>query len=130
MKLVLAPQHFVKAQDLTSNYTTPVINALEEDIVGIQLNYTGSPVGAFAVQGSIDYQTDPSSGNVVNPGNWANLFVMVDGSPVSTIPIPAATSPILIDLQSGSIPSIRVVYIATSGDGTLDGYVTCKRIGD
>lgn len=119
MKAVSAPNHLVVAQSIATTYTSPIITCLQDDVVGIQLNYTGSPVGALAIQGSLD-QT-----------NWAALPVSVNGgSAVLTIAIPGASSPILIDMASGSLPYLRVVYTASSGSGTLDMFVTSKRIGD
>jgi hypothetical protein len=118
MKLVRAPYHFMVSQDMTTSFVSPLVNALEEDAIGIQLNYSGAPVGAIAVQGSLDQI------------NWTSLYVSVNGSVTNTIPIPSDSSPILIDMLTQSIPYIQIAYTAISGTGTMDGFVTGKRLGD
>src|ERR1700676_3212977 len=89
MKCVASPVHFIVAQALTANYTSPIINLLEVDSCAIQLNYaTGSsPVGAFSVQGSLDQV------------NWVPLYVTIGSSNVNSIAIPSNSSPILLILM-------------------------------
>lgn len=88
------------------------------DNIGLQLNWSGSPVGTFAVQVSADYEQD-QFGNVVAAGNWIPLTL-------SPSPSTAAGSPIYIDLTQLSAPWIRVVYTKTSGSGTLNAYIVAK----
>lgn len=100
--------------------TSQVTNINRLDNIGLQFNWTGSPVGNFAVQVSADYNQD-EFGNVTNAGHWA---------PITLSPSPAtsAGSPIYIDLAGLSAPWIKVVYTKVSGTGTLQIYITGKMI--
>lgn len=124
-KLALPPLHQIVAQSMGASITGTPIIIQYEDSVAVQLNFTGSPVGTFQVQGSLDY-VPPQTNYTDQPtatGNWVNLTL----SPVPT----AAGAPdnILIDLFALSFPFIRIVYTRTSGTGTLDAYVSCKALG-
>lgn len=117
MKAVLYPDHFIVAASIAAGYTSPSMTVIQSDIIGLQLNYTGAPVGSFSVQASLD--------NV----NFTPLYLTVNGTSMNSIPVPANSSPIFIDMYGSSAPYIRVVYTGT-GASTLDGYLTYKRIGD
>ena len=114
----------VKFQTLTagdmsqSSLTSAVTNIQGLKLVGIQLDFTGSPVGTFAIQVSADYAQD-TEGNVTNAGNWA---------PITFNPTPTASagSPIYLDIQNISAPWIRTVYTKVSGTGTLNVFITGK----
>lgn len=100
------------------------------DNVGIQLNFSGSPVGEFAVQVSADHMQD-DFGNVTVPGNWVPLIftywngtLFVTGNNIPT----TVGSPIYLDLNQLSAPWIRVVYTKTSGSGTLNGVIVMKSV--
>lgn len=104
-----------------ASITSSVTNIQYLDNIGIQLNFTGVPVGTFAVQVSADYLQD-DYGNVQNAGNWI---------PLTLSPSPAASgaaAQIYLDLNQLSAPWIRVVYTKTSGTGTLNGYITGKML--
>lgn len=117
MKAVLAPDHFIVAASLAAGYTSPAMGVMQADIIGLQLNYTGAPVGTFQIQASLDQV------------NWTALYLTVNGTVTNSIAVPANTSPIFVDMYGSSAPFIRVVYAGT-GASTLDGYLTYKRIGD
>lgn len=100
------------------------------DNIGIQLNWTGAPVGNFQVQVSADHNQD-LSGNVSSSGNWIPVIVSYwTGSAVATgVSIPTSVgSPIYLDLNQLSSPYIRIVYARTSGSGTLNAFITAKEI--
>ena len=103
-----------------SSLTSSVTNIQFLDNLAIQLNFSGSPVGTFEVQVSIDYAQD-NNGNVTNSGNWV---------PVTLNPSPDTSqgSPIFINMQQLAAPWIRVVYTKTSGSGTLNAYISGKMI--
>jgi len=114
----------VVAGDMSGNITSPVTNIQFLDNVGIQFNFSGSPVGYFQVQVSIDYAQD-MLGNITNAGNWTPLFF----TQLSSSNIPTSSgSPIYLDLSELSAPWIRSVYTATSGSGTLNSFITAKEI--
>ncbi len=98
------------------------------DNVGVQLNWTSSPVGTFQVQVSADYAQD-AEGNVTNTGNWApvTLSYLLSGSMTQAATIPTSVgSPIYLDLNQLSAPWIRTVYTNASSTGTLNAYITAK----
>lgn len=104
------------------------INYLDE--IGLQFNWTGSPVGAFAAQISADYAQD-DQGNVTNPGNWVPLtFTYWNGTVfITDFSIPTSVgSPIYLDLALLSAPWIRSVYTRISGSGTLTAIITAKQL--
>lgn len=128
MKTYLKPAHEIVAQSTAANFNSPAIPVPQADIVGLQVNYSGSPAGTLKVQASLDHDQDPY-GNILNAGNWADLYFSLNGVTTNTITLPTATSPIFIDMSLGSMPFVRLSYTG-SGAGTLDCYVTYKRLGD
>jgi hypothetical protein len=104
-----------------SSLTSAVTNIQRADNIGLQFNFTGSPVGTFQVQVSIDYAQD-MEGNVTNPGNW--IPVQLQSSPVAS----GSAGQIYIDLTQLSAPWIRTVYTKTSGTGTLNAFISTKMI--
>ena len=106
---------------MTGNITSPATAIHFMDNIGVQLNFTGTPTGTFQVQVSIDYMQD-QEGNIQNPGNWIPIL----------LPQPAVASGgpgfIYIDLNELSSPWVRVVYVFTSGTGTLNSFITGKEI--
>ena len=129
MKATRAPYTIVSAQSTAANYTSPAYSILDIDIQAVQVDYTGSPSGTFAIQGSVNYQVD-TLGNVINPGTFANLYFSVNGaSPSSSVAVPANPSPIIFDLYGSGVVALKVVYTG-SGAGTFTAVVSGKRIGD
>jgi hypothetical protein len=123
--------HNISSGDMsTASITSAVTNIQWLDNIGIQLNWTGSPVGDFAVQISADYAQD-QEGNVTSTGNWVPLtLTYLSGASMTTATsIPTTVgSPIYLDLNQLSAPWIRVVYTKASGTGTLNGFITAKLI--
>ena len=114
----------------TSVITSPVTCIQWLDNVGIQLNWTNSPVGTFAVQVSADYAQD-FNGSVTNAGNWTPILLsyLSSGALTQATSIPTSVgSPIYLDLNQLSAPWIRVVYTNSSSTGTLNAYITAKEI--
>ena len=109
---------------MAASITSPVSNIEFLDNIGVQLNWTGSPVGNFQVQVSLDYDQD-NNGNVINAGNWVAVVLQ----PGSSINAPTTLgSPIVIDLNQLSAPWLRIVYNRTSGSGTLNAFVSAKMV--
>lgn len=98
------------AGDMSGNLTSASIDIEFLDNVSVQAAWTGSPVGTFNVQGSVDQIS------------WSTLTT----NPVIT----AAGSPDngLFDLNQLSFPFVRLIYTATSGTGTLVAKVSAKML--
>lgn len=105
----------------TASLTSLVTNIRNLDNIVVQLNFTGTPTGTFAVQVSADYAQD-SLGNVTNTGNWVPLLLAP--APIAS----GAAGQIIISLVELPAPYIRVVYTKTSGTGTLNAFITGKAI--
>lgn len=107
--------------NMAGNVTSVVSNIEFLDNIGIQLVFTGSPVGTFTVEISADHAQD-QNGNVSVAGNW----VAIDLDPV---PVAAGSADVIaINIDLMSFPWMRVVYTRTSGTGTLNGYICAKMI--
>jgi hypothetical protein len=121
-KSVLHSFQTITAGDMSqSSITSKVTNILNLDNVGIQLNWSGAPVGTFAIQVSMDYQQD-AQGNVTKAGNWVSIAL----SPA--LAAAGSGDSAYADLAGLSAPWIRVVYTKTSGTGTLNAFISGKRI--
>lgn len=118
---LLAPFHVVVAQSMASSFNGAPVECENQDNVGFQLNWTGTPTGTFGVQISIDHKQD-AQGNVTVAGNWITLplnpSISATGSPDSAY----------IDLNQMSASYIRLTYTASSGTGTVDAFVTAKGV--
>jgi hypothetical protein len=110
-KSVLKPYPTLSNGDMTGNLTSAETDVSTIDNIGIQANFTGSPVGTFQIQGSVDSI------------NWVNLAF-------STPPAATGTGDnFLFNIKQFPYPKIRVKYTATSGSGVLNTYITGKRLG-
>jgi len=118
---LLNPVHIIQAQSMASNITSAAQEVKSQDNIGVQFNWTGSAVGVFGVQVSMDYYQD-LEGNIVNPGNWTTI-------PLSPGVVAAgSSSTAYIDLNQLSAPYIRVTYTATSGTGVLNAFINAKGV--
>lgn len=98
-KNFLAPYLAITAGDMSlTSLTSSIIDASYLDNICLQMAWTGSPIGTFSVQGSLDKT------------NWTQ-FATGDCT---------AGSPSLFDLNQLSFPYVRVVYTKGSGTGTLN----------
>lgn len=118
---LLVPVQVVTNGSLAADLTSDVIEIRNQDNVGIQLNWTGTPTGDFVVEISIDYQED-SLGNVLSAGNWIELPL----SPAITAA--GSADQAYIDLNQMSASYVRVRFIWASGTGTLNAFMTAKGI--
>ena len=100
--------------------TSAVTNIQFLDSIGLQLSWTGAPVGSFEIQISADYEQD-DNGNVLNAGHWIPLAL-------TPSPTTAVGSPIFVDITLTAAPWIRVVYTRTSGSGVLNSVITAKQV--
>lgn len=118
---LLKPVTIINAVSMASSITSSVVEIKNQDNIGIQLNWTGTPVGTFAVQVSSDYLQD-TEGNVMNAGNWITL-------PISpSIAAAGSADSAFVDVNQTSAQYMRVVYTRTSGTGTLTGIAVGKGV--
>ncbi len=106
---------------MSSDIVSSATNIAYLDNIGVQFNFTGTPVGVFQVQVSADYSQD-TQGNILNAGNWI---------PLALTPQPGAAAVadvVYIDILPTSAPWIRAAYLASSGSGALNCYITGKMV--
>lgn len=124
-------QSIVNGDMSASSITSTVTSIQWLDNIGIQFNWSGSPVGSFAIQVSADYAQD-AQGVVTNAGHWTPLVFTYLSAPntfTSATSIPTSVgSPIYLDINQLSAPWIRMVYTKTSGSGTLNAFITAKMV--
>lgn len=109
--------------DMSTASITSLASKIEfMDNIGVQLSWTGSPVGNFQIQVSVNHNQD-INGNVITAGTWVPLLFSGVANIASSV-----GSPIYIDLNQMSAPWIRVVYTKSSGSGTLTGHICGKEV--
>lgn len=106
---------------MSANITSSVTNINYLDNVGIQLVFTGTPVGNFNAQVSVDYSERPDH-SVINPGNWTDITF--SSQPAAA----AASNVIFLDMNQLSAPWIRYTYTFSSGSGILSSFIVCKMV--
>lgn len=117
-KFVLKPAQIATSQSMGASFEINCPSALQADVVGIQLNYSGSPVGTLEVMGSVDGT------------NYTALYLSINGSSGLSIAIPTNTSPVIIDLYGSALPYLKLKYTRTSGTGSANIFFTYKRLGE
>lgn len=124
-KNVLTPQEISINQTMAASFTSPATMVPYMDNVAYQINITTTnSVGTFAIQGSLDYNKDPTTGVVTNPGNWITLTL--SGTPAAA----GANDQILISLNQVPFNAMRVAYTSTTaGTGACNIYVMLKQVG-
>ena len=117
MKNALIPIPVVVNGDMSADITSEAFHVQYLDNIGLQFDFTGSPVGTIEVQVSLNHTVD-AQGRVKTVGTWATL---PSSAFVGTYPVPGTTtSPGYLDIPLTSAAYMRVVYNATSGTGTLN----------
>jgi hypothetical protein len=104
----LQPYLIVTNGAMAGTITSSTANIGGYDNVAIQLTWTGTPVGTFAIQASLDAT------------NWVALTLG------TTVSVAGAADTALIEITMAPYPYLRVVYTATSGTGTLNAYLCAK----
>lgn len=118
---LLLPIHLVVAQSMATSIISNAVEVKLQDNIGIQMNWTGTPVGTFSFQVSMDHKED-MEGNILVAGNWISVPV------TPTIAAIGAPDVAYVDLNQLSAIYMRVVYTAASGAGTLDVFVDAKGV--
>lgn len=118
---ILTPVTVLSDASMGTDLTSAVVEVKYQDNVGIQLHWTGSPVGDFSVEVSSDYKED-TNGNVENAGHWIALPL----SPAITAA--GSADDAYIDINQTSAQYIRVMYARTSGTGVLTAIIVGKAV--
>lgn len=118
-RLFLKPTLVVTNGNMASSITSTVTILNQISMISYDIKWTGAPTGAFSVEVSNTYEENVD-GSVRSAGNWTPL--------VLTSPVNAVGSPDngFIDVVLTAGYSIRLVYTATSGTGTLNAKIAGK----
>lgn len=117
-KNALTPFHLLVAQSLGASFSSVPVNIQYLDNTTVQLIFTGSPVGTFSIEGSVNHAANAITGVETVAGTW---------TPITSSAVSAAGD-ILFDLNQLSFPWIRVSYTRTSGTGSVEGYISAKAV--
>lgn len=104
----------IDAEAMDGNITSEVVNVQNMDIASIHLAWSAgsTPVGTVTVQarnGASDTWYDLDFGSAISvSGNSGDHQIILSEMPFT---------------------DIKVTYTRSSGDGTLNGYITAKQIG-
>lgn len=107
----------IPAQAVSADVTSAVTNIFNVDDIGYQAHWTGTLVGTFYVQLSLDY--DP---RFPNNATWTSMTLD---------PVPAAAGSAgdaYIDITQISSKWIRLFFDYTSGSGNLTVYFVAKGV--
>lgn len=109
-KSVLTPQTILKNGDMSlGSVTSANVSVQFMDNIGLQIQWTGAPVGVIAVNGSVDGIT----------------YYALTFDPVLTQPAGSAGG-YLVDLNQFPFVNYNVSYTKTSGTGSLTVITTEK----
>lgn len=110
-KMILRPYPLVLNGDMSDTIVSEEIDIVYQDNVGVQLIFTGDPVGEFKVECTIDGI------------NWVELdfgaFILAEGEGDSY----------LLNINQLPYIKLRVRYDEQSGGGSLNVYILAKSIG-
>jgi hypothetical protein len=102
--------HSIKSGDMSSNILSVGTNIQYLDNVSVQFNFTGTPSGYFNVYESNDN---------IN-------YIQVD---LGKTPLASGVAGIILIEMPGLCASwLKLEYVANSGVGTLDAFITAKAI--
>jgi len=108
LKAVILPDPLFVDADMSTNLYSEVVSIQYMNNIGIQIVWTGSPLGEFQVQLS-NNRTD-----------WEVL-------PLAPVPYAdKSAGSHYLDLNTLASVYIRLAYIAGSGSGTLNSTITAK----
>lgn len=110
-------------QSLVASYNSAAIHLERLHGYCIIMNVTGTPSGTVKLQAS----NNAFNGNVNNDEDLVNA-VWVD-IPGSSKGLTGAATQILYNAADAFYNSLRIVYTATSGAGSVDTYIFCKAVG-
>lgn len=109
----------------SATFTSSATSILYKDTVGYQVNFTGVSAGTLQINGSNDYNPNlPQSADPFNAsqsGTWVTLASTSIGT--------GTPNPIFFNMNQLGMAWIQCQYIASSGTGTLSGWIVGKSLG-
>lgn len=131
-KNALLPVKTITDGDMSTASLTSLVTEIQYlDDIAIQLDWTGAPVGTFAIQVSSTFKRYDPTNKITAAGTWTPLVLTYwNGSIfVTDTSIPTSVgSPIFLDLALLSAPFVRIVYTKGSGTGTLQCTISGKML--
>lgn len=109
--------------DMSGDVTSSVINLMNNYAFSIQCIWSGgaAPIGNFKLQGSNDNADQNGINAIIVPTNWTDINSSVQ-------PISGTPGSLLFDVTECSYRWARVVYLRTSGSGTLQANLNTKGV--
>lgn len=99
--------------------TSTEIDVSQAEIAAIELVWTGTPTGTFAIQAGVQVLGGGAAGGTGAGVTWTSVI-----SPAPTAA--GAGGSHLINLSDIGFSKLRVEYTNSSGTGTLNGFITVK----
>lgn len=121
---IFSPFPVVVNGDASANITSAVTIVQNLSMVSYDVSFTGAPTGTLSIQVSNTY-TQNGAGQVQNPGNWTTLPLAGSTVVSGSVPITGASNGFLDVDEIGSY-AMRLMYVATSGSGTMNATVNGK----
>ena len=113
-KNVIKSFKLIDSEDLATSFTTQNVNVINLDKASIHLSWTGtSPIGAFTVE--------------ARNGEDDDWFELTLGG--GTIDISGDSGDHQLNFFELPFTDIRLIYTATSGIGTIEGFLSAKVTG-
>ncbi len=106
----------------TSQINSIVQNIQNFDNLGMEVSWTGTPVGTLTINGCVNNGPSGTLYSATSPIPAANALTF---SPVLTQPAGAAGG-YIIDLNQYPFPWLQVQYVNSSGSGTLNVWIFQK----
>ncbi len=105
-----------------TTFTSSASGVIYRDSIGYQVNWSGTPIGTFQINGSLDYNPGtPQSNGALNAGSWVTITSQAVGSGTS--------QPVLFNLNQLAAPWTQFQFVSSTSSGTLAVYVTAKSLG-
>lgn len=118
---LLRPVALFTNTSMTTDQTSVAVEIKNQDNVGIQITWSGTPEGDFSVQISSDHMQD-IEGNITVPGHW--VTIPLDPAISAT----GAPDDAYIDLNQMSAQYVRLVYSVTASTGTMTAIAVAKGV--
>jgi len=122
----IRPYQVITNGNVAGTITSLVTIIQKVSLVNYTFSWSGTtPVGTLKIQVSNDYAVD-ATGTVSNTGNWSDVSFTTGTGTAASVAVSGNTGTTTINSPLLGAYAIRAVYTASSGTGTLQGYVCGK----